>query len=312
MAVLLVTDYGADVEAWRRELQRRDSGVDLRLWPNAGDKGAIDVLLTDIPLNGEGGYRQFPNLRWVAFLGHGVADIVKDPELPDGIQVTRLRDPFIIRGVSEYVVRAVTAQHLRIAEYREQQRQAVWARLDVTPASDIHVVVLGLGSIGSRAATLLRDLGFRVSGWSRSAKSIDGIQCHHGRDALSPLMRSADYLVCILPSTSETIGLINSNTLATMKRTAYLINVGRGSLVVEKDLIAVLDAGRLAGACLDVQATEPLPAGSPLWQHPRITLTPHTGGTGGAGEYMAEVADNYARFKSGGSLQGLADRERGY
>jgi glyoxylate/hydroxypyruvate reductase A len=312
MSILLVTDYGSDVEQWRKELQRRVKEVDLRLWPDVGDGEKIEVILTDMPMADRGGYRQFHNLRWVSFLGHGVADIVRDPELPKGVQVTRLRDPFIIRGVSEYVIHAVTAHHLRTSEYLQQQRRGTWRRLDVQPAANVHAAVLGLGSIGSSAAARLRDLGFQVSGWSKAVKNIGGIQCYQGRENLEMLLKSADYLVSMLPSTSETAGLMNRETFAMMKPSAYFINVGRGSLVIESDLVEALDAGKLAGACLDVTGIEPLPSDSALWRHPRIVVTPHTGGTGGAGEYISEVAENYRRLLAGEPLHNVVDPARGY
>jgi glyoxylate/hydroxypyruvate reductase A len=188
----------------------------------------------------------------------------------------------------------------------------LWRRLDVTPASSCRALVLGLGAIGFSAATALRYLGFKVSGWSSSARSIEGIDCAFGEATLDPLLARSNYVVAVLPETDQTIGLLDRRRFAAMKADAYLINVGRGSLVVDSDLVAALDAGHLSGACLDVVGSEPLPADSTLWHHPKILITPHTGGAGGGGEHMLEVAENYRRLLAGEPLINLANREKGY
>jgi glyoxylate/hydroxypyruvate reductase A len=235
-----------------------------------------------------------------------------DPTLPGNVIVTRLVDPDIISGLTEYVVQAVTAIHLRVAAFAELQHQAVWNRLAVPPAREKHIAVLGLGAIGSRIATILRDLGFQVSGWSQSPKQVAGIRCIGGGDALGPLLETSDFVVCVLPETDKTRGLFDETRFSQIKNGAYFINVGRGSLVVQNALLAALDHGWLSGACLDVFPEEPLPSESRIWSHPLIRATPHTGGAGGDGDQFSTVVENYRRYLAGQTLMNRVDRAKGY
>lgn len=312
MAVLLVSDHGADLEKWRRGLSRHVPATEVLAWPDVGDPARIDVVLTDTRLNQKGGYHQFSNLRWVNFLGHGVGDVLLDPTLPPHVTVTRLVDPDITHGLAEYVVQAITSIHLRAAEFSAQQRQSIWRRLEVPPARDMRVAILGLGAIGTQIATTLAALRFRVSGWSLSPKTIAGVRCLQGGEALQAMLAESDFVVCVLPETKKTRGMFDDRVLAQMKKGAYLVNVGRGSLIVEDALIAALDRGHLGGASLDVFNVEPLPRESPIWSHPLIRLTPHTGGAGGDGNQFSAVAENYRRFLAGERLLNVVDREKGY
>jgi glyoxylate/hydroxypyruvate reductase A len=311
MRVLLVSDYEPDPEALQAALARRGP-VALSTWPEIGEPGTVEAILLDSPALLRGRYGEFPRLRWVGFLGHGVGDVIRDPSLPEAVTVTRLKDPFIARGLGAYVVQAVLARHLRVADYAELQRQATWRRVAVPPTSERSVGVLGLGFIGRHIAHLLRDVGFKVLGWSASAKTIEGVACGHGPGALAPLLARCDHVVAVLPETDRTVGLLDAAAFAAMKPGAHLVNVGRGSLVVEQDLLAALDSGRLAAATLDVFATEPLPADSPLWRHPAVTVTPHTGGGSNGAAHLEEVAENYGRLLAGRPLLNLADRAKGY
>jgi glyoxylate/hydroxypyruvate reductase A len=312
LAVLLVSDYGANIEKWRRALAAVASGPRVRTWEDAGDSAEIDIIITDACFGPARSYRRFPNLRWVHFLGHGASDVLMDPTLPPDVIVTRLVDPAIISGLTEYVVQAVTTIHLRVAEFAELQRKALWNRLTVAPACERQVAVLGLGAIGARIASILRDLGFQVSGWSQGPKQVAGIRCVSGREALGPLLEMSDFVVCVLPETEKTRGLFDETRFSQMKDGAYFINVGRGSLVVQDALLAALNRRKLSGACLDVFPEEPLPAESPIWSHPLIRATPHTGGAGGDGDQFSAVVENYRRFLAGRELVNVVDRTKGY
>jgi glyoxylate/hydroxypyruvate reductase A len=188
MAILLVSAYAADAGRWRQELERRAGPVDLRVWPEVGAVADIEAILIDTRMDSRGGYGQFPRLRWVGFLGHGAGDVLRDPTLPPGVLVTRLKDEAIAKGLTEYVVQAVTAHHLRVADYARLQEQGLWRQVEVPPAAALSVLVLGLGFIGTRVAVALRDLRFSVRGWSASAKTVEGIDCLHGPAALQPAL----------------------------------------------------------------------------------------------------------------------------
>ena len=314
MAILLVTDYGKEAGLWHRELSARVPGLELRGWPDVGEVHQIEVVLSDAPMSAYGGFSPFTNLGWVHYLGHGAGDMVLDPTLPAEVPVTRQKRESIARSLAIYVVQAVTAHHLAIETYRHQQHNKQWNRLDCAAPSAVKVAVLGLGVIGYTIACRLRDLGYDVVGWSRSGRDIEGLGRAAGKEALESLLPQCDFVVGALPETRETAGLINERLIALMKAGTYLVNIGRGSLIVEPDLLAAIERGHIAGAALDVFATEPLPVEDPLWSHPQITLTPHTGGPSQDDQSVVfdEIAENYRRFKAGQGLNNVVDRELGY
>lgn len=314
MAILLVTDYGKDTLLWQQELASRVPGLELRGWPEIGDPAQIEVVLSDCPLSAYGGFSQFPNLGHVHYLGHGAGDMLLDPTLPSTVPVTRQKRESIARSLAVYVVQAVTSHHLSMDTYRAQQHQQLWNRIESPAPSTITVVVLGLGVIGYTISCRLRDLGYHVIGWSRSGRDIEGVDRAEGLEALDCVLAQCDFIVGALPETRETIGLIDKHRIALMKPGAFVVNIGRGSLIVEPDLLAALDAGHLTGAALDVFATEPIPSGDPLWSHPRVTLTPHVGGPAQDDQNVVfdEIADNYRRFKAGQPLNNVVDRDLGY
>ena len=312
MATLLFDHEDRDIEQWRRELSARITDFEMRVWPDVPDPGEIDVILADG--SAEGGFGQFPNLGWVNYLGHGVGDVLRDPSLPPHVLVTRLKSEGIARSLTGYTVHAVLSHHLRQREYALQQGEAVWRRLAVASPDEVRIAVLGLGVCGARIARTLDALGYQVCGWSRSPKELGEIASVAGRQALEPLLAESDYVIGVLPETDATVGLINRKTLAAMKAGAYLVSAGRGSLVVEEDLLEALESGHLCGAAMDVFRTQPLPEAHPFWAHPKIVISPHSGGPD-SGDWNAEfdeIAENHRRYRAGQPLVNLADRADGY
>jgi glyoxylate/hydroxypyruvate reductase A len=223
----------------------------------------------------------------------------------------RLKDPGIIGYMVEYVLLYLLSHRRAQATYQQQRAERRW-QVHIPPfPTQVRVAVLGLGSIGQRLAEVFASLGYRVNGWSRGPHDLPGVSCYHGRDQLAACLALCDYVVCVLPETIETRDIIDAGTLGLMKRGACFINVGRGRLVVESDLLAALDSGQLSDAVLDVFRTEPLPPESPLWSHPKVTVTPHEAGGMPQGS-LAQVAENYRRLVDGQPLINIADPERGY
>ena len=297
-------------EVWRRTLTTEIPGLDFRVAPNLGDTTQIRMAAFDYkpPV---GTFATMPSLGCVVYLGHGAYDLVQRPDLPKGMPVMRLRDPGIIACMTEYVLIYVLG-HRRFAErYRRYQAEQRWQE-DTPPfPSEVRIAILGLGSIGQRFAEVFVGLGYKVSGWARSPHRLPGVDCYHGREQLGPCLADSDYVVCVLPETRETRDIIDARTLALMKRGAYFVNVGRGPLVVEEDLLAALDSGQLSGATLDVFRTEPLPAGNRLWTHPKVVVTPHSAGVGQQGS-LPHIAENYRRLLEGRPLMNIVDPSRGY
>jgi glyoxylate/hydroxypyruvate reductase A len=284
-------------------------GADIRCGPELGDPADIAMLvcsrlLPDLPT-------RLPNLRLVQKLGAGVETIVASPNLGPEVRVARLKPDAPAQEIAEYCLAYVLREQRNMAFHADRQRAHAWDVLAPRETPATTVGVLGLGHIGGRVATALAGLGFRVLGWSRSAKTLPGVGCRHGAAALLPMLGECDYVASVLPSTPETRDLADARFLAAMKPGAVLINVGRGDLVAEDDLLTALDSGHLGGAVLDVFRTEPLPAGHSFWNHPKVTVTPHVSGwrvTGAA----ATVAENYRRLMAGAALLNEIDRTAGY
>jgi len=270
----------------------------------------------------QGLFSRLPNLKCVQFLGHGASDILGHSELPRAVTVCRLKDPGIVQWTTEYVLAQILRHRWHGALYETQQRREEWKWHTVPEAHETLVGVLGLGVIGEHLAGKLVDFGFNVSGWARGPHDIKNVKCCHGLEALKAMLSKQDYVVCVLPGTRATRGLLNKEMFDAMKPGAHFINVGRGSVVDEKSLLNALDLGGLGSATLDAIAREPLPAGDPLWRHPKVTLTPHIAGgkvtisrksaRSGEMDAVATTAENYRHLLGGDCLVNIVDRERGY
>lgn len=260
-----------------------------------------------------GVFQTLPNVNAVFSLGAGVDGFLADPEFPKHVPLVRFVDHTMSREMTHYVVMHTLIHHRRqrmldLAQKERQWRQAFLPRR----TEDTRIGILGLGEIGTMAGERLRDLDFPVAGWSRAKKDVPGIESFAGHDGLEPFLARSDILVCLLPLTAETRHILNARTFATLPKDAFVINVARGGHLVEADLIAAIDSGHLAGATLDVFETEPLPAQSPLWSHPKITVTPHIAAMTDPQIAGRSVADAIARHLEGGTFENVVDFARGY
>ena len=310
MAILI--HFGADhsQERWRNTLQRLDPSLEFRLWPDEGNAEDIDAIVVWKHIHGE--LLGYPNLKLICNLGAGVQHILGDDNLPEGIPFTRVVDPRMTSAMAEYVLLHVLRYHRHFDETQTNQKDRKWEYLPPDNAATTTIGFLGLGELGRHAANLVRALGFDVAGWSRSAKKLDGITTYHGEDGLVPFLNSTKMLVCLLPLTSETEGIINARTLSALPEGAYLINAARGGHVIDADLIAALDYGTLEGATLDVFHEEPLPDDHPFWTHPRITVTPHNAADSFPDDVAPQIVDNIHRALEGRELLNPVDVGRGY
>jgi glyoxylate/hydroxypyruvate reductase A len=207
--------------------------------------------------------------------------------------------------------------HRRQRLYDAQQRQRLWHEHPQPAAHEVHVGIMGLGVLGRDAAEVLVRLGFQVAGWSRTPHALPGITCFHGAAGLDAFLARSEILVCLLPHTPATEGILDLALLGKLKRDgalggAFLINAGRGRLQVDADIIQALDQGALAGATLDVFPTEPLPAASPLWTHPSVTITPHNSAASVPEEVVGYIVKQIERFEAGQPLENVIDRASGY
>jgi glyoxylate/hydroxypyruvate reductase len=258
-----------------------------------------------------------PNLQAIFSLGAGVDHMFGDPQLPDA-PIVRVVDPDLRDRMSEWVMLHVLLHHRQQRLYDRQQAQRIWDDDENQPAArDVRVGVLGLGVLGQDAARKLAAIGFNVAGWSRASRRIEGIDCFHGAEGLDALLARTDILVCLLPLTHETRGILNARLFARLARGGrlggpVLINAGRGALQVEADIVAALDSGVLKAASLDVFETEPLPAASPLWAHPNVFVSPHNSAISEPQAVAAYIARQILAFERGQPLENVVDRQRGY
>jgi glyoxylate/hydroxypyruvate reductase A len=257
-----------------------------------------------------------PNLRVIFNLGAGVDALMADSSLPK-VPLVRVAVGDLTDRMAEYVVLHVLMHHRQELYLRASQREKRWQPKFQWPASAISVGIMGLGTLGANAAEVLRRLGFRVSGWSRSAKQIEGIECFHGKAQLDAFLQRTDILVCLLPLTPDTRHILNRGLFARLNRNSpigapVLINAGRGALQAEADILGCLDDGTLGAASLDVFASEPLPPDSPFWTHKKVALTPHNAADTDPDEISKYVARQIERFEAGERLENVVDPARGY
>jgi glyoxylate/hydroxypyruvate reductase A len=275
-------------------------------WPD-NNGGDIDVAL--VATHPKGSLAGLPKLKLIQSLWMGVENIVADPDLPQGVPVARLIDPGMVAAMGETVIAWVLDWHRHFYCYRSFQQQTTWKRRRQYLASDRSVGILGLGELGGSIAQKLRAMNFNVAGWSRRPKQLEGVYCSTD---LEEVVRRSDALVCLLPLTEKTRGILNSGILSMIRKDGCLINVARGGHVVVPDLLAALDAGHLAHAYLDVFEPEPLPADSPLWAHPGITLTPHIAALTEPRTSVGKIAENVERIRRGERPLNTVDFAAGY
>ncbi|MCS6853929.1 MAG: glyoxylate/hydroxypyruvate reductase A [Elioraea sp.] len=307
---LLLSSSPKSMETWRRELLALAPDLDLRCFPETGPVEDIVAALTwNHPP--EDLFR-YPNLRVLISMGAGVDHLFRPPGPPPGVAIVRLVDRLLTSAMSEYVLLAVLRHHRQAEVYRAQQRTRIWHELPPPDTERTRIGIMGLGVLGTDAGRKLAALGFRVAGWSRRPKTVEGIESFVGRDGLEPFLSRTDILVCLLPLTTETRGILNRDTFARLPKGAYVINVGRGGHLVEDDLLEALDSGHLSGATLDVFETEPLPGEHPFWGHPKIILTPHIASPTIPRSCAPQVVETLRRLAAGEALLHTVDPMAGY
>lgn len=259
---------------------------------------------------------KLPNLKAVFSIGAGVDHLFTDPGLPE-VPIVRVVADNLTQYMTEYVTWRVLDHHRQGALYRNQQQKRAWREPAQPPAGEISVGIMGLGNLGRASAAALLALGFRVNGWSRTPKEMEGVTCFAGEAGLTPFLNATDILVVLLPYTQATQGIVDYPLLRRLRRDnglggAFLINAGRGKLQKEADILRALEDGTLKEASLDVFEQEPLPKTSPLWDHPRVFVTPHAAATSDPAHLAGPMLDQMDACDRGEPLTHLVDRDAGY
>jgi glyoxylate/hydroxypyruvate reductase A len=309
MAILFRSTPAATAR-WRPLLAGLLPEHEIRYWPETGDRAAIDYALVWHPEPGL--LATLPNLKMIFGLGAGIDHLLRDPDLPRHVPIVRLVDPYMTDAMSEFVVLSVLRLHRQDLDYLAQQRAAIWREREQKNAAERPIGILGFGTLGQDAARKLKALGFDVAGWSRSEKAVAGFATFAGADGFDRLLARTEIVVCLLPLTPATRGILDARSFARMPRGAAIVNAGRGGHVVEADLIAALDSGQLSGAVLDVFHDEPLPSDNPLWRHPRVIATPHIAAETHPPTAAPIVRDAIRQCEAGVPIANRVDLARGY
>jgi len=294
---------------WAKQFAEKAPELPFRVWPDIGDPSAVRYLAAwTLPADLA---TAFPNLEVLFCVGAGV-DQLDLTQVPPGIPVVRMIEPGLVEGMVEYATLAVLALHRHWPAYISQQRERRWNTLPIRTAPARRVGVMGLGVLGQAVLAKLRDFGFRCAGWARSRREIDGVECYAGEEALDAFLARTDILVCLLPLTEATHGILGRRVFDALPKGAAIVNAARGAHLVSEDLLRALDAGKLSAAILDVTDPEPLPEDHPLWSDPRVIITPHVASQSQPESSAAAVLENIRRHRRGEPLVGLIDRSRGY
>jgi glyoxylate/hydroxypyruvate reductase A len=306
---ILFQSAESDPQPWIDGFQAALPEARIRMW-QAGDDDAADYAIVWKPPQAM--LRGRSDLKAIFNLGAGVDAILQyGNALPD-VPLIRLDDAGMGLQMAEYVTHAVLRHFRRFGQYERQARERRWDSLPPREKQDCTVGILGLGVLGTQVAAAVRYFGFPVAGWSRSAKKVSGVACHHGKEGLGTFLRASNVVVCALPMTEETRGILNRATLEKLPADAYVINVARGAHIVEADLLALIRGGRLSGAALDVFSEEPLPPDHPFWQEPNITITPHIAALTLRTETIVQVVGKIRALEQGRPVAGMVDRTKGY
>ena len=295
---------------WKKALEAAFGPVDFRTLDALGDKADIEVALAWKPPRGL--IASLPNVKMIVSLGMGVDHLLADDQLPEGVPITRIMDDGLVGQMSEYAIYWALRHHRDIDKYAASQRAKQWKPEDFVDTIHRRIGILGLGTIGQDTANKFAALGFPTAGWSRTQKSLPGIETFHGPDGFRQLLAASDILVNVLPLTRETRGILDAEAFAALPKGAYVINMARGGHVVDEALLAALDSGHLSGATLDVFNTEPLPPEHRYWTHPKVQVTPHIAGATNPRTASPGVIENIRRLKAGKPLIHTVDAKSGY
>ncbi|HVI88604.1 MAG TPA: glyoxylate/hydroxypyruvate reductase A [Dongiaceae bacterium] len=307
MTILYAGDAD-EADQWLNAVREINPGLSFRCWPEIGPVEEIDFVIVGGRLRGE--FPQLPKLRGIQSTWAGVNHLMQSASLPAGVPVARMVDDGLTCSMSEYLAFQVL-DHLRQGSVlRQAQHENRW--LEGLQVRHGTIGIMGLGALGVDVARQFAALNLALRGWSRTPKSVPGVSCYAGMEQLNDFLAGCDLLICLLPLTPETRGILSGALLARLPQGACLINAARGPHLMDDDLIAALDSGHLSRAVLDVFHVEPLPADHPFWRHPRITVTPHIAAITRAGTGAALIVENYRRALAGQELVNQVDRQLGY
>lgn len=309
MAIVIIRQ-DTKIEAWKSALLK--VAPELRVYGYLDEHPKEDITMALIWKHPQGSLAVYPNLKCIASAGAGVDYIFEDETVPVSIPITRVIDPYLASDMSEHVLAVIFAELKNFNQYKVQQSQVNWKPRDYRRISEVTIGVMGLGELGALTSRDLAHAGFKVQGWSRSKKTIKGIVTFAGKNGLQDFLKNTDFLVCLLPLTPDTTGILNTTLFKQLPKGAYIINVARGGHLVDNDLLEQLNNNHLSGACLDVYHQEPLQSSHPFWKHPNVFMTPHYASVSDTNSVVPQILKNYRNLMEGKELINTVNRSKGY
>jgi len=292
MSILLAsTDFWEDMEVWSNGLKNAMPEMDIKVYPDDGDVNEVEFAI--VWKHPRGILKKYPNLKAILSLGAGVDHIISDPDLPEGLPIIRLVDKKLTHEMCLHSLHWVLHFHSDQYLYISQQLKRQWIQQSSIQTEDRTIGIMGLGNIGRSIGELLVNQGFNVIGWGANKKSsITGIQYYFGQEQLSDFLSNTNILINVLPLTSNTANILTKNELSLLPKDSFIINIGRGGIIDEDDLLALLDEGHIKAVALDVFAQEPLPENNSLWEHPSVYITPHIAGQSNPNSAAQTISEN--------------------
>lgn len=310
MALLAFFPLSGSIDDWRKLIAEEMPDLSVRDMDSLGDPNEIEFLLMGRPALKD--LPPLPNLKLIMTMLAGVDGFIKNPLLPD-VPLVKLEPPGGDPQLTEYAVLHVSRHHRNLHTYQEQQARHEWKPLDpIKKAEDRTVGVLGFGTLSKPIVERLVEFGFDVAAWTRRPRDREIVEIFSGPEGFKPFLARSEIVICLLPLTEETHGILDKDAFAAMPEGGSIISLGRGPSVVDADLIAALESGHLSAATLDVTDPEPLPPESPLWDHSRVTILPHVARRPSMKQRAAQIASHIRRLRAGEPLEQLVDRSAGY
>ena len=312
MSILLAsTDFWEDMEVWSSALQEAMPEMDVKVYPDEGDVNDIEYAV--VWKHPRGILNQYPNLKAILSLGAGVDHVISDPELPEGLPIVRLVDKKLTHEMFLHSLHWVLHFHSDQYLYRIQQQSREWIQQSSVQSEDRTIGIMGLGNIGKSIGDSLVNLDFNVVGWgARPKNSLGEINYYYGQEQLADFLRQCDILINVLPLTKNTKNILTKNELKLLPEGSFIINIGRGGIINESDLLSALDSGHIIAAALDVFAQEPLPENNSLWTHPSVYVTPHIAGQSNPGSAAKTIAENIRLIEMGEAPYPIYSMNSGY
>ena len=312
MSILLAsTDFWEDMDVWSNGLKETMPEMDVRVYPDEGNVNEVEY--TVVWKHPRGILNKYPNLKAILSLGAGVDHIISDPELPEGLPIVRLVDKKLTHEMCLHSLHWVLHFHSDQYLYRIQQQSREWIQQSSVQSEDRTIGIMGLGNIGKAIGDSLINLDFKVVGWgARPKESLGGIEYYCGHEQLADFLSQTDVLINVLPLTEDTKNILTKIELAFLPKESFIINIGRGGIINESDLLTSLDSGHITAVALDVFAQEPLPENNSLWAHPSVYVTPHIAGQSNPGSAAQTIAENIRLIEKGETPYPIYSHSSGY